>query len=180
MYIYISPEFWSFPFNVSCLDLRGFQDWWICDQATSGGLDWPTLKWQMQSIAGPNLSNIFPQTIKKTYFFQIRVAHKVTWIAWKKNNDNTHKLDSIYLKFGTPIVFQGNGCVHSPTRPAIPKLPLVFRWSNPWQVGIRVWKVWRLKRIRTCHLVKLWSPEFASRLYFGGLERVGSKLWSQY
>eukprot|EP00435_Cladocopium_sp_Y103_P041716 s2018_g11.t1 len=31
---------------------RPLEDWWICDQASSGGLDWPKLKFQMQSIAG--------------------------------------------------------------------------------------------------------------------------------
>ncbi|CAL1127233.1 unnamed protein product [Cladocopium goreaui] len=31
---------------------RPLEDWWICDHATSGGLDWPKLKLQMQSIAG--------------------------------------------------------------------------------------------------------------------------------
>ena len=32
------------------------QDWWLCDYATGGGLDWRKLKWQMQSIAGAGRS----------------------------------------------------------------------------------------------------------------------------
>lgn len=58
----------------------------------------------------------------------------------QRQHTHTHKLDSIYLKFGTPIVFQGNGCVHSPTRPAIPKLPLVFSLVQPltgWDPGVK-------------------------------------------
>eukprot|EP00913_Durusdinium_trenchii_P010118 g9490.t1 len=31
---------------------RPVEDWWLCDYATGGGLDWRKLKWQMQSIAG--------------------------------------------------------------------------------------------------------------------------------
>ena len=42
------------PFYFLAQDSLGAfpKDWWICDHATGGGLDWRKLKWQMQSIAG--------------------------------------------------------------------------------------------------------------------------------
>ena len=36
-------------------NINELQDWWICNHASSGGLDWAKLKFQMQSIAGGHI-----------------------------------------------------------------------------------------------------------------------------